>query len=96
MSDFTVIDKKGEWILNTGENRVPDYLRQAETPGSTLVILEPGVPTKIIMSQFLLDQPTLQAIEDPTDGEIKFRERKPAAAEPAEPAPEVDLTKAKK
>lgn len=89
MSDFKVIDKKGEWVLNTGESRIPDYVRQAETPGEELVIIEPGVPTKIVVSEFLKQQTTLRLIEDPTNGDIVFKEPK------AEPEPKAEKSKPK-
>lgn len=76
MSNFKVIDKDGAWVLNTGETRIPDYVRQHSTPGSELVILEPGEPTKIALSEFLKGQPNLREIEDPTSGEIVFKEAK--------------------
>jgi hypothetical protein len=84
---FKIIDKKGEWVLNTGEVRLPDYQRQVDTPGSDLVILEPGVPTRIVRSDFLKAQPLLRLIEDPTDGEIRFKEEPVADAPQAPKAP---------
>lgn len=78
MSDFKVVDKKGEWILNVSEARIPDYSRDE------VVIIEPGVPTRIVMTAYLDGQPTLRRIEDPTEGEIRFKEVK---AEPAQAAP---------
>jgi len=88
MSDFKVVDKKGAWLINTGETRIPDYIRQAENPGEELVILEPGVPTRIVHSDFLKGQPVVREIEDPTTSEgIVFKEPKAeAAAAPAAPA----------
>lgn len=73
MNEIKMIDKQGEWVLNTGESRIPDYVRHAENPGTELIIIEPGVPTKIVLSAFLKGQPTLRQIEDPTEGEIKFK-----------------------
>lgn len=90
MSDFKIIDKdkKAEWILNTSEIRVADYVRHADNPGSEMIILEPGVPTKIIMSPYLDAQEVIKRIEDPTQGEggIVFKvvkEEAPAKTEAA-------------
>lgn len=81
MSDFTVIDKKdGKWYINTSEHRIPDYERQAENPGEKLVILEPGVPTKLIASKFLLGQPTVKACKDPMSDDDEPEAEVPAKA----------------
>lgn len=88
MSDFKIVDKdkKAVWVLNTGEIRIPDYVRQAESPGTELVILEPGVPTKILLSTYLKGQDLIKRIKDPTQGDgIEFVEDEPEVeAKPVE------------
>lgn len=71
MSDFKIVDKdkKAEWVLNTSEIRIPDYVRHADNPGSDLIILEPGVPTKIVVSAYLEGQEVIKRIEDPTQSD---------------------------
>lgn len=79
MSNYRVVDKdkKATWVINQGEHRLPDYGRQAEIPGSDLVILEPGEPTRIIYNDFLKANPTIVEIEDPTQSEgIVVKEKK--------------------
>lgn len=81
-----IIDKTKDavWVLNQGEFRVPDYVRQSDNPGEALVILEPGVPTKIVFSDALRANTVLVEIEDPTqtDGIVVKapKEDKPAPA----------------
>lgn len=60
-----VVDKGGEWFINTSEHRIPDYQRHTENPGEDMVFMEPGVPTKIKPSGYLLGQPTIVACPDP-------------------------------
>lgn len=61
-----IIDKKtGSWVYNQGEHRIPDYVRQCDH-GGDLVIIEPGVPTKIDFTESLRANTNLIEIEDPT------------------------------
>lgn len=70
MSEFKIIDKKGVWVKNNSEFGLPDYPRQSENPGTELIVLQPGVPTKIELSDFLKAQETLELLTvDPTTGE---------------------------
>lgn len=66
MSDMKVIDKEdGEWVINTGDYGLPDYARHAANPGTELIIIQPGIPTKIVMSGYLKEQTTLKPCDDP-------------------------------
>ena len=79
--NFKIVDKdkKAEWVINTSDARVPDYVRHSENPGTELIIIEPGVPTKIILSDYLKGQEVLKLIEDPTQSEgIVFKVEKAA------------------
>lgn len=80
MSDFKIIDKDktAVWVLNQGEFRVPDYARHAENPGTDLVIIEPGTPTKINFTESLRANTVLVEIEDPTSGDIVVKTKLPA------------------
>lgn len=80
MSDFKIIDKdkNAAWVLNQGEFRVPDYTRHAENPGTELVMIEPGTPTKIHFTESLRANTVLVEIEDPTNGEIIIKTKLPA------------------
>jgi hypothetical protein len=70
VSEFKIIDKKGVWVVNGSEFALPDYVRHGENPGSELVMLQPGVPTKILLSDFLKSQATLKILtHDPITGD---------------------------
>lgn len=81
MSEFKIVDKKGQWVLNTTEFPLPDHQRQGENPGSELIQIAPGVPTKIELNDYLRGQPTLVLMtDDPVTGEpIKAPVAKAAA-----------------
>lgn len=67
---MNIIDKKGSWVINAGEFPLPDYDRQTNNPGSELILLQPGEPTKIIISDYLRGQPMLRFMDaDPVTGE---------------------------
>lgn len=90
MSEFTIVDKKGQWVLNTSEFGLADHQRQSDNPGSTLVIIQSGVPTRIDLNDYLRAQPTLQLMTvDPVSGdEIELPEPpQPAPAPSADAAP---------
>lgn len=91
MSDYKIVDKSKDavWVLNQGEYRIPDYARHSDNPGTDLIMLEPGVPTKIKFSDALRANTTLVEIEDPTQSEgivIKA----PKAEKPAKAKEEAD------
>lgn len=70
MSEFTVIDKKGVWVTVSGDFPLPDYQRHNDNPGTELVVLQPGMPTKIELNDFLRAQANLQILTvDPVTGE---------------------------
>lgn len=71
--DFKVIDKDGVWLVNQGEHPLPDYGRAGEIQGSDLVILAPGVPTKIKHSEFLKAQPTVVETDNPLEDAPKAK-----------------------
>ena len=76
---MNVVDKDGKWYVNTGEHRIADYERQAATPGEAMVILEPGVPTLIKASGYLLGQPTIKRCANPLTGEAPEPDESPEA-----------------
>jgi len=82
MSEFKVIDKDGVWVMNTGESRVPDYVRHAENPGTELIIIEPGIPTKIKLSDYLKAQPTLIEVSDPLGDDTPAKPKGEPKAKP--------------
>lgn len=62
--DMKIIDGDGEWIVNTGGFRIPDYDRAQD--GSDMVYYEPGVPTKVVISDWIKGQVVLEKTDDPT------------------------------
>lgn len=86
MSDVRMIDKKsGTWVTNTSEFPLADHGRHAANPGSELIVIAPGQPTKIDLNDYLRGQPTLvRMTEDPVTGEPIAPE---VVAEPVEGAP---------
>ncbi len=56
--DFTIADRAGTWLVNTGAFRMPDP--------STGIIYEPGTPTKGTHSDWVKGQPTIEECGDPT------------------------------
>lgn len=70
MSDIKVIDKDGDWVINRGEYPLADHQRLTENPNTTLVLIQPGVPTQIKLNTYLKGQPTLEQIDSPL-GETK-------------------------
>lgn len=85
MSDFKIVDKSGSWVVNKSEFPLPDYTRVGGA-----VLIEPGVPTKIDVSDFLKGQATLEILTvDPITGEeIKPRSKgkiKTDLEKPADP-----------
>lgn len=64
MRDFKVIDKDGEWLVNTSPFRL------AHTRSETdIVVLESGVPTKIVHDEWLKGQSTVVVCPDPMSDE---------------------------
>lgn len=89
--DYKIIDKSktAVWVYNQGEFRVPDYVRQAENPGTELIMIEPHTPTQIEFSKSLRANPQLIEIENPTttDG-IVPKDEKVKVKLPPKPADE--------
>lgn len=56
-----VVDKDGEWHLNTGEFRI----LIADREGTDQTFLEPGEYTKIRSTPYLAGQPTVKIGGDP-------------------------------
>lgn len=67
MSNVKVIDRDGEWVVNTAMFRMVD-----PSKGEGLeVILEPGIPTKVKKTGWMRSQPMIKDCPDPMgDGEI--------------------------
>lgn len=61
MSQMKVIDKGGEWFMNTAAYRFVD----AETGN----IFEPGLPTKVKKNAWIEGQPMIVACPDPLSDE---------------------------
>jgi hypothetical protein len=83
-----IIDKKGTWVRNAGEFALPDYPRGTETPDGQMVMLQPGEPTKVNVSDYLKGQPMLQHLRQVEDGEFEVIEPEPVAEPAPEAAPE--------
>lgn len=67
-NDFNLIDKTGEWMINRSPFRLA-HNRSANPDVPELVYLESGVPTKIVMDDFLKSQPTIESCPDPMSDE---------------------------
>jgi hypothetical protein len=58
MADFKIVDKEGEWFVNTAQFRFAHGTRAG-------VVLDPGIPTKVESDEWIKSQTLLVKVEDP-------------------------------
>lgn len=58
MADMTVIDKDGDWYVNRALYRFPHGTREG-------VVFESGVPTRVVLDDWIKGQPLIEKVADP-------------------------------
>lgn len=62
--EFKVIDKDGEWVVNTSPYRLAFTRNEVEA-----LALESGIPTKVVLDEFLKGQETIKPCADPVNSD---------------------------
>lgn len=57
-AEMKIIDKDGQWLINRSE------FRMVSPDGK---IMESATPTKIIVTEWHMNQPVIESVGDPTD-----------------------------
>jgi hypothetical protein len=65
--NFNLIDKDGEWVVNTSQFRLAATRGTPEQP--EVIHIESGVPTKVVMDDYLKSQPLLVPCPDPVNSD---------------------------
>lgn len=66
-SNFRIIDKDGEWVINRSQFSLP--FTRGEEPTVETLRIESGEPTKVRLNVYLEAQPLLERCADPITGE---------------------------
>lgn len=64
MSDFKVVNKTGEWFINRALFRFVDPTNETNP-----VVFEPGVPTKVIQTDWMKGQELIVPCPDPNNSD---------------------------